>query len=143
MRLPSCKIQCPLICFCKQSPHICTSGPLRLQNVPQLPSGAVSVPNVSHQSSAKATASSEVQNGSPVVAARRNGDGFRSSLKKAPSERNGQRRKQVQWMDFLGKELVEIREYASSEVDNTDMEGNKDRSCVCVILQALKQRRSV
>lgn len=115
MRFSSCKIHCPFICFCKPSPHICTSGPLKWQNAPQLPSTVVSVSNASDQSPAETTG---VRDDSSVVS-KKTGECFKSSLKRAPSEPNGQQRKQVQWTDFLGKELVEIREYESRWVNSS------------------------
>ncbi|PKI71518.1 hypothetical protein CRG98_008035 [Punica granatum] len=142
MKFLSCRIYCPFICFCKPSPHIHTSGsgPLKLQNGPQLPSTLVSVSNASDQSPAETT---EVKDGS-LVAAKGTGRCSKSSLRRVPSELEpkAHQKKKVQWVDFLGKELVEIREYESrksvvfscSEVDDTDREGDGNRGCVCVIL---------
>ncbi|CAF1704363.1 unnamed protein product [Brassica oleracea] len=41
-------------------------------------------------------------------------------------------KKQVQWVDVMGKELAEIREFESSEEDDIRYDG--DKSCVCIIL---------
>ncbi|XP_050218928.1 uncharacterized protein LOC126669489 [Mercurialis annua] len=43
-------------------------------------------------------------------------------------------KKKVQWMDFLGKQLVYIREFESSEMDDTESEDEMYRGCSCVIL---------
>ncbi|CAN1192215.1 hypothetical protein LINPERPRIM_LOCUS22587 [Linum perenne] len=48
------------------------------------------------------------------------------------------KKKKVQWMDFVGKPLFEIREYelSSSETEQRewDVEMNKKCCCACVIL---------
>lgn len=62
---------------------------------------------------------------------------LKSSLKKAPSEPSTPKeigKKKVQWMDFLGKELVEIKEFETSEIEDSGNESENNRSCVCIIL---------
>ncbi|XP_010500612.1 PREDICTED: uncharacterized protein LOC104777985 [Camelina sativa] len=65
-----------------------------------------------------------------------NGEILKSSLRKEvlDSADGGVRRekKKVQWVDLMGKELAEIREFESSEEEDTRYDG--DQSCVCVIL---------
>lgn len=117
MRFTLCKFHCrSFICFCKSSPRICTPGPLKLENAPHVSSMAVSV---SDNSSCQLSA--EVRNGSSDENLKQSqiDDGFclKSSLKKkkAPQEEgeSQESKKKVRWMDFLGKELVEIREFDS------------------------------
>lgn len=108
MRFLSCKVHCPFIYFCKPSPHIYNSGPPRLQNGPQLPATLVSVSSASDQSPAEIT---EVKDESLVVAKENCNHRHKSSLKSVTSDPKPQQKKQVQWMDFLGGELAEIREY--------------------------------
>ncbi|KAK9274073.1 hypothetical protein L1049_018887 [Liquidambar formosana] len=134
MRVWFCKIHCPsFICFCKPSPHLYTPGPLKLENTPHVPSTCVSLPDASDQLSGETI---EIKEG--------NSDGkqqtekiLKSSLRKAPSEPGAPKelgKKRVQWMDFLGKELVEIKEFESSEIEDSDNDGDNNRGCVCIIL---------
>lgn len=134
MRVLFCKIHCPsFICFCKPSPHIYTPGPLKLENNPHVPPSIVSIPDGENRLSGDTI---EVKDGSS--------DGkqpdenlLKTSLKKAPSEPGTPKevgKKRVQWMDFLGKELVEIKEFESSETGDTDTEAEDNRGCVCIIL---------
>ncbi|KAL6176187.1 hypothetical protein ACLB2K_052822 [Fragaria x ananassa] len=62
---------------------------------------------------------------------------IKSNLRKPdsldPASPNDEMKKRVQWMDFVGKELVEIREFeCSNKADNEDI----DSLCVS-LLQAL------
>lgn len=135
MRFLFCKIHCPsFICFCKPSPHIYTPGPLKLGNTPHVPSELVSVPEASDQLPGVAIeAREDTLEGKqqPVE------NCLKSSLRKPTLESGavkGDQKKKVQWMDFVGKELVEIREFESSELEYIDNEGDDNRGCVCVIL---------
>lgn len=131
MRVLSCKLHCPFICFCKPSPHIYTPGRLKLENSKIAPPRSVSVSDTSDKSSGDGNEGKEG-----------NLDGnhhseifLKSSLRKLQhSEKQEVGKKRVQWMDFLGKELVEIKEFESSETGESDSEGEGSRSCVCVIL---------
>lgn len=108
MRVLFCKIHCPFICFCKPSPHIYTPGPLKLENNLHVPPSIVSIPDAVNPLSADPT---EVKNGKQPDESH-----VKSSLKKAPSEPGTPKeagKKKVQWMDLLGKELVEIKEFES------------------------------
>ncbi|GAB2286969.1 hypothetical protein Dimus_021357 [Dionaea muscipula] len=62
---------------------------------------------------------------------RRKGDSSESKFKS-----NGVqiKKKRVQWIDFLGKELVEIKEFESSEAGDSDDEDISYRGCLCHIL---------
>ena len=108
MRVLFCKIHCPFICFCKPSPHIYTPGPLKLENNPHVPPSIVSIPDGENQSSGDTI---EVNDGKQP-----DENLLKSSLKEEPSEPDSPKevgKKRVQWMDFLGKELVEIKVFES------------------------------
>lgn len=116
MRIVLCKFHCPsFICFCKSSPHINTSGSLKLENAPHIPSTVVSV---SSESSDRLAAT--VKNGTPDENPEQlQIDGsmcVKSSLKKKvlkEVEEAKEKKKKVQWMDFSGKDLVEVKEFDS------------------------------
>ncbi|CAH2053812.1 unnamed protein product [Thlaspi arvense] len=116
MRVLLCKIQCPsFICFCKPSPHIYASEDC----------AAV----VGKEEDCGVEEKKEEEEGQS------HGEILRSSLKRAvsDSEEGGRKeKKKVQWVDLMGKELAEIREFESSEEDDIRYDG--DKSCVCVIL---------
>lgn len=118
MRFMLCKFHCSsFICFCKSSPRLYTPEPLKLENAPHVHSTVVSV---SDESSCQLPA--EVKDGmldknlkQPQI---NGGVCLKSSLKKkkkVPQEvkESRENKKKVQWMDFSGKELVEIREFDS------------------------------
>lgn len=129
MRVLFCKIHCPsFICFCKPSAHIYTPGPLKLENTPHphVPSNLVSVPEASDQLPGEAKITEETidreKQQYPTQNCRK------SSLKKpnsGPGSPNEGQKKRVQWMDFLGKELVAIREFESRSLSLSV------RVCVC------------
>lgn len=103
MRVLVCKIHCPsFICFCKPSPHICTSGPLKLENTPNVPQKLVSVPQESESEN------KVINDGKQELAE----SCLKSNLRK-PNFSTEKHKKTVQWMDLLGKQLVEIREFES------------------------------
>ncbi|KAB1228027.1 hypothetical protein CJ030_MR1G006864 [Morella rubra] len=88
--------------------------PLKLGNTPHVPSELVSVPETSDQLPGVAIeAREDTLEGKqqPVE------NCLKSSLRKPTLESGavkGDQKKKVQWMDFVGKELVEIREFESS-----------------------------
>ena len=113
MRFLLCKIHCPcFICFCKpSSPHIYTSGPLKLENTPNVPPNLVSVPQDSDQNK---LIREEILDGNQQLAE----NCLKSNLRKPNSDSDSaapteKQKKTVQWMDLLGKQLVEIREFES------------------------------
>lgn len=133
MRVLFCKIHCPsFICFCKSTSHIYTPGPLKLENTPHVPS-TETVADDDHQfvcgdadeETRRDKDENLVVNGKrqqhQVEEEEREGGGQeeeesefcpRSSLKKFNLELEQQpRKKKVQWMDLLGKDLVEIKEF--------------------------------
>lgn len=112
MRVLFCKIHCPFICFCKPSPHLFTSGPLKLENTPHVSSTCVSVPIASDQLSGESQ-TIEVKEGN-VDGKQQDENILKSSLKKVPPGTGKPKevdKKRVQWMDNLGKELLEIKEF--------------------------------
>ncbi|KAJ6704636.1 LIGHT-HARVESTING COMPLEX-LIKE PROTEIN OHP2 CHLOROPLASTIC [Salix purpurea] len=117
MRVLFSKIHCPsFICFCKPSPSIYTPGPLKLENSPHVPSTAVSVADASSNDNHVLSDSIEVREGSVGVYGKQpeSHNSPKSSLKTAAFDSKEVDKKKVQWIDFLGKELVEIREFESS-----------------------------
>ncbi|CAA0829027.1 Unknown protein [Striga hermonthica] len=112
------------MCFCKPSAaHVYNSAPAKLEN---------SV-NVIAEDSDKSSSGVEVEISRGEGA---NGncedvdlDVFKSCIRKPGSAR----KKRVQWKDKLGKELAEVKEFESSETEDTDSE-EEISSCLCVIL---------
>nr|GMD68811.1 Acetyl-coenzyme A synthetase [Ipomoea batatas] len=108
MRVLFCKIHCPFICFCKPSAaHLYTQAQLKLENTPHVPSSTVVAGDPSGEIG---EAKEESLQGSKQQAAI-NG-GRRSCIRKAPKEI--EKKKSVQWVDNLGKDLVEIKEFETS-----------------------------
>ncbi|XP_043690586.1 uncharacterized protein LOC122641418 [Telopea speciosissima] len=131
MRVLFGKFHCPsFICFCKPS-HLLSPSPLKLEDTPHVPPRLYSVPDSVGQLSGEGL---EVKNesfdGNQV-------ENFPKSSLKKPSSGPGVPKeigkKRVQWMDFLGKELVEIEEFEPSESEDSDDDGEGSRGCVCVI----------
>ncbi|KAH0934179.1 hypothetical protein HID58_011296 [Brassica napus] len=61
------------------------------------------------------------------------GEILRSSTKEVLDSADGgimEKKKKVQWVDLMGKELAEVREFESSEEDDIRYDG--DKSCVCL-----------
>ncbi|XP_027169353.1 uncharacterized protein LOC113769069 [Coffea eugenioides] len=118
MRVLFCKIHCPFICLCKPSAaaHLYNSGPLKLESTPpEAPSRVVSVSDSSDQSSTEAPKikkEEDIPDGKEQVE-----NVLKSCMKKAPTRPSDPlkevEKKRVQWMDNLGKELVETKEFES------------------------------
>ncbi|KAJ9153317.1 hypothetical protein P3X46_026767 [Hevea brasiliensis] len=144
MRVLFCKIHCPpFVCFCKPSSSIYTAGPLKLENSPQVPSTAViSVANASSKFNDHHVYSDSIGVKEESSEVDVDVDGkqskaqncLKSSLIKSDLDSKEVEKKRVQWMDFLGKELVEIREFESSETEDSDSEDESNRGCSCMIL---------
>ncbi|KAL1540928.1 hypothetical protein AAHA92_25210 [Salvia divinorum] len=119
MRVLFCKIHCPLMCFCKPpAAHLYTSKPLKLESAPHVARSTVY---------AKEEECVEAKHEAAVI---------KSCIRKfclRPDSTRETGKKRVQWMDHLGKELAEIREFESSESGDTDNEEESSR-CLCVIL---------
>ncbi|KAF8074280.1 hypothetical protein N665_1116s0018 [Sinapis alba] len=164
MRVLLCKIQCPsFICFSKPSPHIYSSGSLKLENTPQVSSSTTVVVDdndddhyvdahveegVDHVDGllnevrvedcaieGKEEDCSTLEEKQEEEEGQSDGEILKSSLKKEvldSADSGRMEKKTVQWVDLMGKELAEIREFESSEEDN--IRYDVDKSCVCVIL---------
>lgn len=118
MRVLFCKIHCPsFICFCKPSTatHLYNSGPLKLENSPHVPPSSVvidpcdqnhveEVIEVNKEISEDEKQEPEIET---IV--------LKSCMKNKcdPESRSPIERKKVQWMDSLGKQLVDIKEFES------------------------------
>ncbi|XP_009788940.1 uncharacterized protein LOC107813900 [Nicotiana tabacum] len=125
MRVLFCKIHCPFICFCKPSAaHLYTSGPLKLESGPH-----VTPTLVSDQQSVVA----EVKEESSLDGNQLPENDLKSCIRKSPNSSKEIDKKRVQWMDNIGKELTEIKEFESSETGDTDTE-EETRHCLCIIL---------
>lgn len=119
MRVLFCKTHCPFICFCKPSSHIYTPRPLKLESSPHVASttAVVSVSNDHHVDADSVGVKEESVVVDEKKQERGEGGGeagencIKSSLKKEALYSKEVEKKKVQWMDFLGKELVEIREF--------------------------------
>ncbi|KAH6811293.1 Lysyl-tRNA synthetase, partial [Perilla frutescens var. frutescens] len=97
------QIHCPLMCFCKPSAaHIYTSGPLKLESAPHI------VPSTAYAISGVKEECVNEKHGAHTV--------LKSCIRKLPPRPDSTRevgKKRVQWMDNLGKELAEIKEFES------------------------------
>lgn len=111
MRVLFWKFHCPsFICFCKSSPlSLPTPCPLDLENTQHVSSTLPSFPNAVEELS-----NEKVEDEKERVDVQVEDDDVppRSSLRKPSGSGSREIEKgKVQWMDFLGKELVEIREF--------------------------------
>lgn len=124
MRVLFCKIHCPsFICFCKPSAaaHLYTSGPLKLDNSPHvLPLGVEPVSTATDNSTDQLTGETvevkdescldddKLEQASQVIS-------LKSCIrnKKAASIPGEVEKKKVQWLDNVGKELADIKEFES------------------------------
>ncbi|KAI3688335.1 hypothetical protein L1987_82047 [Smallanthus sonchifolius] len=136
MRVLFCKIHCSsFICFCKPSTasHLYNSGPLKLENSPHAPHPSV-VTDPSDQNHVEEIKENEISEDGKqeseieIVVLRSCMKTKRDSQSRSPIDR-----KKVQWMDNLGKQLVDIKEFESSDTGDTDQE-HDNNACFCVIL---------
>lgn len=139
MRVLFCKIHCPsFICFCKPSTasHLYNSGPLKLENSPRAPhlSVVIDQSDQDHVEEIVEVKEKEIsEDGKQELEIE--SIVLRSCMKNKgdPQSRSPTDRKKVQWMDNLGKELVDIKEFESSETGDTDNEDDNS-ACFCTIL---------
>ncbi|PIA59944.1 hypothetical protein AQUCO_00400666v1 [Aquilegia coerulea] len=129
MRVMFCKLHCPsFICFCKPSSHLLSPCPLKLENTPNVTPNVPSVPDVVDHLSPEKDEKVSLDGKQEVAIVPK------SSLKKSSSQLGKEVGKgKVQWMDFYGKELVEIREFEASESEESEDEGDGVRGCFCAI----------
>ncbi|KAL0676146.1 hypothetical protein Bca4012_004127 [Brassica carinata] len=135
------------ICFSKPSPHIYTSGSLKLENTPPQVSFSTTTvveANDDHYVDGlldevrEEDCGTEEKEEECVFEEKQeeeqgqcHGEILKSSLRKKALD-GRMERKQVQWVDVMGKELAEIREFECSEEDDIRYDG--DKSCACIIL---------
>lgn len=130
MRVLFCKIHCPsFICFCKPSAaaaHLYNSGPLKLDNTPHVLSLTVE-PVVSTTSCDQLSGEAiEVRNERCVDEGKleqadtnhNNAIALKSCIKRKECASDSGattqvEKKRVQWMDNLGDELAEVKEFES------------------------------
>ncbi|KAK1435241.1 hypothetical protein QVD17_01002 [Tagetes erecta] len=139
MRVLFCKIHCPsFICFCKPSTatHLYNSGTLKLEDTPHAPHPLVETDrsdqdHVEDVVEVKEKDISEDAKQEPEIEV----TVLRSCMKNKGNLQSGSPidRKKVQWIDNFGKELVDIREFESSETGDTDNE-DENSACFCSIL---------
>lgn len=139
MRVLFCKIHCPsFICFCKPSTatHLYNSGPLKLENSPHDPPPLVVIDpfDQNHVEEVIEVKEKEIS-GDENQELEIESIVLRSCMKNKcdPESRSPIERKRVQWMDDLGKELVDIKEFESSESGDTDNDDDNG-GCYCTIL---------
>nr|XP_043612745.1 uncharacterized protein LOC122584755 [Erigeron canadensis] len=141
MRVLFCKIHCPsFICFCKPSTasHLYNSGPLKLENptnAPRVVSVQSDQDNINHDADVVEEII-EVKEKEILEDGKQNLEienvVLRSCMKNKGDLQSVDRKK-VQWIDNFGKELVDIKEFESSETGDTDNEDDNS-ACFCTIL---------
>lgn len=137
MRVFSCKLKCPSICFSKPSHSIQTPSPLKLEDAHNNLSCQSPVSHVLEEQSAeqKIVEAEKVESSEVKVEIL-----TKSSLKKSPLAGAGSglgseemAKGRVKWVDFVGKELVEIREFEPIDSGESEDEDSRSQACVCVI----------
>ncbi|XP_039130060.1 uncharacterized protein LOC120266493 [Dioscorea cayenensis subsp. rotundata] len=114
-------LHCPLICSSKSSFNHCSPQPVGSE------AAQVAVDVVEKLQDDDDDEEEEEE--------KRVGFVLRSSLKK-PSfdlDSKGPGKEGVRWMDFMGKELVEVREFEPNESSDSDDEDDNNPACMCVI----------
>ncbi|KAK6936982.1 hypothetical protein RJ641_034012 [Dillenia turbinata] len=128
MRVFLCKIHCPsFICFCRPSPLIYKPSPLKLEDTPHphasvVSSTVVSIPDAQEDHTVEVKPDNQNsccvnvdETDTQQQQQHQSLNILKSSLKKkkGSQEPEKQQPKKVQWMDFLGKELVQVKEFES------------------------------
>ncbi|KAL0921648.1 hypothetical protein M5K25_008742 [Dendrobium thyrsiflorum] len=131
MRVLFCKSYCPSIRFSKSSVCIYSPCPIKLEDAQHVSNSPVPVSPVAEDNSSEVkidVKENELGNEKADVL-------LKSSLKKSPGsgkEEVGKGR--VKWMDLVGKELAEIREFEPIESrESEDTENSSNQTCICVI----------
>ncbi|KAG9452017.1 hypothetical protein H6P81_004921 [Aristolochia fimbriata] len=141
MRVLFCKFQCPsFVCFCKSPVPIFSPCPLKLEDTQNVSSSLSPIPDSGNQlADEKVELEKEKDKDKEKekdVLCREAGVLPKSSLRKPSGSDSSDSevvKGRVQWMDFLGKELVEIKEFEPSESGDSDEDAEGHRGCVCVI----------
>ncbi|CAM8913492.1 unnamed protein product [Rhodiola kirilowii] len=132
-------LHCPSsVCFCKPAQHLYAPPPATsdLDSNVRIETAVVA----SDQFSAK---KEEAEEEVVVVDGDDHGEKvdesenvLKSSIKRKVVSVEGKdgRKKTVQWMDVTGKSLVNVKEFETSDSEDTDSEGEHNRGCICAIL---------
>ncbi|KAG0451122.1 hypothetical protein HPP92_026395 [Vanilla planifolia] len=131
MRVLFGKHYCPSICFSKSFLCVYSSCPLKLEDSHHGSSGSAPVHHaVEVKSSEEKIEDKDIEPSHEKVDV-----SLKSSLKK--SSDSGKRevgKGRVNWMDFVGKELVEIKEFEPNEPGQMGGIGSvSSQPCLCVI----------
>ncbi|XP_051131132.1 uncharacterized protein LOC127251469 isoform X2 [Andrographis paniculata] len=127
MRVLFCKINCPLMCFCKPSAaHLYATQPLKLENSPHITHSTDSTVSDILDKATSGIKGETVNGKHEAVSV------LRSCIRKLPAHCHADK-KIVQWADDLGNELAEIKEFESSETGDI-ANGEESSCCFCVIL---------
>ncbi|KAH7675210.1 hypothetical protein IHE45_08G122100 [Dioscorea alata] len=124
-------LHCPLICSSKSSFNHCSPQPVGSEAAQV----AVDVVEKLQYDDDDEEEEEEEEDNERIGGEKRVGFVLRSSLKK-PSfdlDSKGPGKEGVKWMDFMGKELVEVREFESNESSDSDDEDDNNPACMCVI----------
>lgn len=131
MRVLFCKSYCPSIRFSKSSLCIYSPCTIKLEDDHHVSTSPVPVSPVVEDNSSEVkieVKENELGNEKADVL-------LKSSLKKSPGsgkEEVGKGR--VKWMDLVGKELTEIREFEHIESrESEDMGSASSQTCICAI----------
>ncbi|KAJ0982548.1 hypothetical protein J5N97_010803 [Dioscorea zingiberensis] len=128
MRVCSWEFQWPLICSCKSSINHCSPQGMRL-DVAQSVGVVVEEKGSSGEKIEVEKSGLESLDGGKVEVV------LKSSLKKPLEGSNpkGAGEVRVKWMDFVGKDLVQIKEFETNESWESDDNTDANPACMCVI----------
>ncbi|ONK60495.1 uncharacterized protein A4U43_C08F19100 [Asparagus officinalis] len=131
MRVLSCKPKCLSVCF-SDSPKSLESPPaLKFEDAHQNDSNQSPVSDALEEQPVE----EDIDEGERVESSDVKFEILpKSSLKKSSASGSEERPKErVKWMDFVGKELVEIKEFEPVDSSESEDEGRGNQACVCVI----------
>ncbi|CAL1386107.1 unnamed protein product [Linum trigynum] len=141
MRLLVFKIHCPSFRFCNPSQSICRGEQLKFNKKKKSISNQV-LCSTEHKQLAEEERKEVITSSSSSSAVDDDDEGLQSCLRSGEvtkgddAERN--KKKKVQWVDFVGKPLFDIREFepSDSETDESEIHAQMTkRSCsLCSIL---------
>ncbi|KAH7661525.1 hypothetical protein IHE45_15G070200 [Dioscorea alata] len=129
MRVCSCEFQWPLICSSKSSINHCSPQSLRLDGGQNVVGVVVEKKGSSCEKSEVKKSDLESLDGGKVEVV------LKSSLKKPVEGCNpkGVGEVRVKWMDLVGKDLVQIREFETNDFCESDDNSDANPACKCVI----------
>ncbi|CAL9088467.1 unnamed protein product [Musa textilis] len=132
MRLSSCNCHYPLICCCKSSSHYYPPCPPKSQwgdaeNVSASPAPASTILEEKPSEEKVVVEQTSAEDGKDEIL-------LKSSLKKPrASHLEPVGKGNVKWLDLLGKELVEIKEFEAIESEDSEDYADDSTACICVI----------